>query len=51
MDNLGYLFAALAITWLGLFAYMYYLGQCVRELSRDVRTLESQASAQDRREG
>ncbi len=39
MNNLMYLFAALAVTWLGLWAYMYYLGQRVNELRRDVRTI------------
>ena len=40
MDNLGYLFAALAVVWLGLFGYLYYLGQRVRDLRRDVSELE-----------
>ncbi len=39
MNNLTYLFAALAITWVGLWAYMYYLGQRVSELRRDVRAI------------
>lgn len=51
MDNLGYLFAALAITWIGLFGYMYYLGQRVRELRRDVGVLEHQQAESERATG
>lgn len=47
-NNLTYLFAALAVTWVGLWAYMYYLGQRVRELGRDVRVLESERDASSR---
>ena len=36
-DNLGYLFAAFAITWLAIAAYLLYLGQQVRQL-RDEMT-------------
>jgi CcmD family protein len=39
-SDLGYLIAALAAAWVGLFLYMYYLGQRVRELRRDVEGLE-----------
>lgn len=45
MDSLSYLFAALAITWVALFAYVYYLGQRVRELRHDVSALEEDAAA------
>jgi CcmD family protein len=38
-DNLGYLFAAFAITWLALGAYLLYKGQQVRALLDEVREL------------
>jgi CcmD family protein len=38
-DNLGYLFAAFAITWLALGAYLLYKGQQVRGLLDEVREL------------
>lgn len=47
MDNLEYLFAALAVTWLGLFGYLYYLGQRVRELRRDLRIVETERRGSD----
>jgi CcmD family protein len=31
-DNLGYLFAAFAVTWIAIAAYLLYLGQQVRSL-------------------
>ncbi len=48
MDNLGYLFAALAVVWVGLFLYTYYLSQRVRELWRDVAVLEDERDRQGR---
>jgi len=49
MDNLTYLFAALAVVWVGLYAYLYYLGQRVRELRRDVDAIEQESELHDRR--
>ncbi len=43
MGSLTYLFVALAVTWLGIFGYLYYLGQRVRELRRDLESVEQQA--------
>jgi CcmD family protein len=35
-DNLGYLFAAFAVTWLAIAGYLLYLGQQVRQLRDEV---------------
>jgi CcmD family protein len=43
-DNLGYLFAAFAITWLAIAGYLFYLGQQVRALRDDVRELDNPES-------
>lgn len=37
-DNLGYLFAAFAVTWLAIAGYLLYLGQQVRQLRDEVYT-------------
>ncbi len=39
-DNLGYVFAAFAITWIGISAYILYLSQQVRALRDEVEALE-----------
>lgn len=39
-DNLGYLFAAFAVTWLAIAGYLLYLGQQVKSLREEVRMLE-----------
>ena len=36
MDNLGYLFAAFAVIWVGLFAYILVLIQKQRQPRRDI---------------
>jgi CcmD family protein len=36
-DNLGYLFAAFAVTWLGISGYLLYLGQQVKALRDEMR--------------
>ena len=38
-SNLGYLFAAFAIAWLALMAYVLYLGQRHRSLTREIAEL------------
>jgi CcmD family protein len=38
-DNLGYLFAAFAVTWIGLAAYLAYVSQQVRALQDDLEDL------------
>jgi CcmD family protein len=40
MDNLGYLFAAFAVIWVGLFAYILVLTQKQRQLRRDMDWLK-----------
>ena len=42
MTNLPYLFAAYAVIWIGLFAYMLSLGRRSRELEEEVRELKRQ---------
>ena len=39
-DNLGYLFAAFAVTWLAIAGYLLYLGQQVKDLREEVRLLD-----------
>ena len=39
-DNLGYLFAAFAVTWLAIAGYLLYIGQQVKSLRDEVRMLE-----------
>jgi CcmD family protein len=40
MDNLSYLFAAFAVIWVGLFAYILILVQKQRQLRRDIDWLK-----------
>ena len=42
--NLPYLFAAYTITWIGFFAYVYYLSQKQRSLQREVEALRAALS-------
>jgi CcmD family protein len=44
-DNLGYLFAAFAITWLAIGAYLLYKGQQVRALRDEVRAIHDDERA------
>lgn len=39
MDSLGYLFAAYALVWLGLAAYLYYLARSVAAAREEMRGL------------
>jgi CcmD family protein len=41
-DNLGYLFAAFAVTWIGIGAYLAYVSQQVRTLSDDLEDLSGE---------
>lgn len=41
-DNLGYLFAAFAVTWVAIAGYLLYLGQQVRALRDEIATLEDE---------
>ena len=43
-DNLGYLFAAFAVTWLAIVAYLLYLGQQVRALRDEIAELDERPS-------
>ena len=38
-DNLGYLFAAFAISWLAIGGYLFYLGQQVRALRDETQLI------------
>lgn len=49
-DNLGYLFAAFAIAWLVIGAYLIYLGQQVRAL-RDEAQAVVETTPRDERGG
>ena len=48
--NLPYLFAAYTLTWLGFFAYLYYVSQRQRSLRREVEMLREAMEERDRRE-
>ena len=48
--NLPYLFAAYTVTWLGFFAYLYYVSQRQRSLRREVEMLREALEERDRRE-
>jgi CcmD family protein len=39
-DNLGYLFAAFAVTWLAIAGYLLYLGQQVKTLRDELRATD-----------
>lgn len=39
MTNLGYLFVAYAVVWIGLFVYLLRLGRRNRELEEELREL------------
>lgn len=41
-DNLGYLFAAFAVTWIGIAAYLAYVNQQVRALRDDLEDLSGE---------
>lgn len=41
MDSLGYLFAAYALVWAGLAAYLYYLARSVAAARDEMRHLEA----------
>lgn len=38
-DNLGYLFAAFAVTWIGIAGYLFYVNQQVRGLRDDLQEI------------
>lgn len=40
MDNLGYLYAAFSVVWVGLFAYVLILVQRQRRIRRDIDWLK-----------
>ncbi len=48
--NLPYLFAAYTVTWIGFFAYLYYVSQRQRSLRREVEMLREALEERDRRE-
>jgi CcmD family protein len=47
--NLGYLFAVFGISWVGFFAYIWYLSQRQRDLRREVARLQQAISRGDDR--
>ncbi len=46
-DNLGYLFAAFAITWVAIAGYLLYLGQQVKALRDEVLAEPAPNDARD----
>lgn len=45
-NNLGYLFAAFAITWLALAAYLFYISQQVRSLRDELNATHQEPDAE-----
>lgn len=43
-DNLGYLFAAFAVTWLMIAGYLYYMNTQVRDLREDMDDFDEQTA-------
>jgi CcmD family protein len=43
-DNLGYLFAAFAVTWLMIAGYLYYMNTQIRTLREDMEDFEEQVA-------
>jgi CcmD family protein len=41
-ENLGYLFAAFAITWTGFFAYFFYVHRLLAGARQELRLLEQE---------
>ena len=39
-DNLGYVFAAFAVTWIGIAVYLAYVSQQVRTLRDELEHIE-----------
>lgn len=46
-QNLGYLFAAFAVTWVTLFGYIFYVQRMLAETSARLRALEETTSADE----
>lgn len=46
--NLGYLFAAFAVTWVGLAAYILYVSQQVRSLRDELEAVEAEEQPDQR---
>ncbi len=44
-DNLGYLFAAFAISWVVIGGYLFYLGQQVRALRDETQALSDDSAS------
>jgi len=40
MDNFGFLFAALLVVWIGIFVYIYYIGQKLNDLRQQLSEVE-----------
>ena len=47
MDNLGYLIAAFAAVWIGIAAYVAWVGAQTTQLRRDVAALREQLTADE----
>lgn len=43
-ENLPYLFAAYAVTWVAFFAYVFFVSRRQRELEREIEELRQELS-------
>ena len=50
-DNLIYLFAAFAVTWIVLFLYSFFLGRRQQEVEREIQTLRDYLRSDHDKEG
>ena len=46
-DNLPYLFAAYAVTWVAFFVYMFFISRRQRELEREIDELRRELEARE----
>ena len=46
-DNLPYLFAAYAVTWVGFFVYMFFMSRRQREMEREIEELRQERENPD----
>ena len=47
-QNLGYLFAAFAVTWIALFVYLFIIQRMIGETAARIRALEHDRTEADR---
>ncbi len=46
-DNLPYLFAAYAVTWVAFFLYVFFMSRKQREMEREIRDLRNELAERE----